>query len=391
MENFTFYNPTKLHFGKGVLDKLGSTAKEYGTKALLVYGKGSIKNNGIYDKVIEEFASSGIRFVEYEGIQPNPLVDDVDAAVEKGREFGAEFIVAVGGGSVIDSGKGIALTIPSGKKAWDFYTHKEKPQNSLPLLAVLTLAATGTEMNPVSVLQNHETGQKIGYGNPLMFPAHSFLDPENTYSVNRAYTAYGIADLTAHSLEEWFGKGHAGLSDRIVISIIKEAMEYGPGLLDNLKSYDLRARIMYAATLALNGLTNNGRISGDWGVHALGHEMSLLYDVPHGASLTIAYPAWLKLHKQKLEKRILELGDALFGTKTAEDTITQLEMFFTNIECPIRLNDIGISQQEHKNALLKSMNKNKAQGIHHKLSDTDRAEIIELMSLITVDPDELDI
>lgn len=381
MENFTYYNPTKLHFGREVINELGEAASEYGTKALLVYGKGSIKRNGIYDKIIQQFADHGIKFVEYEGIKSNPVVDDVDAAVDLAREYGAEMIVAVGGGSVIDSGKAISITAPSDKKAWGFYSREARPEKALPLLAILTLAATGTEMNPVSVLQNHGTNQKVGFAHPLMYPAHSFLDPQNTYSVSRAYTAYGIADLTAHSLEAYFGVGDASLSDKIVFAIIREAMEYGPALLNEPKNYDLRAKIMYAATIALNGLTNNGRVSGDWGVHALGHEMSLLFDVPHGASLTIAYPAWLKFHKQKLNGRITELGQELFGVDDADETIRRLEAFFTKIECPIRLSDIKLNDDFQKKALLESMNKNKAQGIHHKLSNQEREEILELMTM----------
>ncbi|MCF8331071.1 MAG: iron-containing alcohol dehydrogenase [Bacteroidales bacterium] len=379
MENFTYYNPTKLHFGRHVIENLGKSAIKYGSRAILIYGKGSIKTNGIYDLVVKELNSHNIEYTEYSGIKSNPLVDDVDSAVEQAREFGAEMVIAVGGGSVVDSGKGIALTVPSSHKAWDFYSRKEKPKKALPLLSVLTLAATGTEMNPVSVLQNHQTDQKIGYAHPLMYPAHSFLDPQNTISVNKEYTAYGIADLTAHSLEAWFGVGDASLSDRIVISIIQEAMEYGPALLNDLKNYDLRAKIMYAATLALNGLTNNGRISGDWGVHALGHEMSLLYDVPHGASLTIAYPAWLKFHKYKLNKRILSLGKHLFSSYSTDDTIKKLEEFFQKIGSPTKLSDINLQNEDKISRLLASMNTNKAQGIHHKLNDDDRSQIIELM------------
>ncbi len=380
MENFTFYNPTQLHFGKDVMNDIGKTAKKYGDKALLIYGRGSIKKNGIYDKVILELNNNGVHWAEYSGIKSNPVVDDVDRAVEKAREFGTDMIIAVGGGSVIDSGKAIALATPSDENAWDYFSRKAKPKQSLPLLAVLTLAATGTEMNAVSVLQNHATGEKIGYSHPLMYPKHSFLDPQNTFSVSREYTAYGIADLVAHSLEAWFGAGDASLSDKIVIAIIKEAMEYGPHLLNELKSYDLRARIMYAATLALNGLTNNGRISGDWGVHALGHEMSLLYDIPHGATLTIAYPAWLKFHKEKLNQRIVNLGKELFDVETADETIKQFEAFFTRIEAPIRLNDIKLTDDFQKKNILESMNKNKAQGVHHRLTDEDREKIVELMS-----------
>ncbi|MFO8086631.1 MAG: iron-containing alcohol dehydrogenase, partial [Bacteroidales bacterium] len=300
-------------------------------------------------------------------------------AVEKAREFKADMVIAVGGGSVVDSSKTIAITAPSRHQAWDFYSRKAKPQKALPILAVLTLAATGTEMNPLAVLQNHQSGQKTSFAHPLMYPAHSFLDPQNTITVNREYTAYGIADLTAHALEAWFGNGDASLSDRIVISIIKEAMDFGPELLNDLNNYELRAKIMYAATLALNGLTQNGRISGDWGVHAIGHEMSLLFDIPHGASLTVAYPAWLKFHKKSAEQRIILLGRKLFGVHTADETIEHLEYFFETLGVPTRLKDINLNKKDKQQTLIASMNKNKAQGMHHSLSDDDRATIVALM------------
>ncbi|MGM0647890.1 MAG: iron-containing alcohol dehydrogenase [Bacteroidota bacterium] len=379
MENFTYYNPTKLHFGKDATEKLGKAASAYGQKAILIYGKGSIKTNGIYDAVTEQLKQHHIDFIEHSGIKSNPLVEDVDAAVEKAREFKADMVIAVGGGSVVDSSKTIAITAPSSHQAWDFYSRKAKPKKALPLLAVLTLAATGTEMNPLAVLQNHQSGQKTSFAHPLMYPAHSFLDPQNTITVNREYTAYGIADLTAHALEAWFGKGDASLSDRIVISIIKEAMDYGPELLNDLNNYELRAKIMYAATLALNGLTQNGRISGDWGVHALGHEMSLLFDIPHGASLTVAYPAWLKFHKKSAEQRIILLGRKLFGVHTADETIEHLEYFFETLGVPTRLKDINLNKKDKQQTLIASMNKNKAQGMHHSLSDDDRATIVALM------------
>ncbi len=170
---------------------------------------------------------------------------------------------------------------------------------SVPLIAVLTLAATGTEMNPVAVLQNPGTREKIGFRNDAMYPTHSFLDPAYTLSVPANYTAYGIVDLVAHCLEAWFGEGDATLSDRFVLSIIKEALEYGPALMADLSNYELRARIMWAATNALNNMTMYGRVSGDWGVHALGHVLSFLYDTPHGASLSIMYPAWMKTYAEK--------------------------------------------------------------------------------------------
>jgi alcohol dehydrogenase YqhD (iron-dependent ADH family) len=378
MENFTIYNPTKLHFGKNVTDKLGMTIEQYGKKVLLVYGKGSIKKNGIYDRVMEQLNGIGAEVTEYSGIKPNPVVEDVNAAAELGRKYNVDVILAVGGGSVIDSAKMIALTIPASDSAWRIMIKMSKPKTAVPLITVLTLAATGTEMNPFAVLQNVQTHKKIGYGNPLIYPKHSFLDPSFTFSVSREYTGYGIADLIAHALENYFGAGDASLSDKFVYSIIGEAMEFGPELLDDLQNYDLRAKIMYAATNALNGLTSYGRVVGDWGVHSTGHVLSLLYDSPHGATLTVAYPAWLKIIMDRDPGRISELGKNLFGKPSPEETITAFENLFAKLSCPLKMKDLNIDESK-KGEIIEMMIKNKVDGNNYKLSKNDLERIVNLM------------
>ena len=378
MENFTIHNPVALHFGRGVTNKLGETVAEYGKKVLMIYGKGSIRKNGIYDNVMEQLNRIGAEVIEYGGIKPNPVVEDVNAAAELGKKHNVDVVLAVGGGSVIDSAKIVALTIPCNETAWRIMIKMAKPKTAIPLIAVLTLAATGTEMNPFAVLQNVQTHKKIGYGNPLIYPKHSFLDPSFTFSVSREYTAYGIADLIAHALENYFGAGDATLSDKFVYAIIREAMEFGPALLDDLKNYDLRAKIMYAATNALNGLTAYGRVSGDWGVHSIGHILSLLYDSPHGATLTVAYPAWLKLIKERDPQRIKELGENLFGTSSPEGTITAFEELFAKLSCPLKMKDLNIDESK-KDEIVDMMKKNKVDGVHYKLSDDDLKKIVDMM------------
>ena len=377
MENFIAYNPTKLHFGRGVMDGLGKAVAEYGKRVLLVYGGGSIKKNGIYEKAIQQLKSINAEVFEYQGIKPNPIIEDVDAAAEMGRNNKVDVILAVGGGSVIDSSKIISITIPVNHSGWDFYSGKAKPQSAIPLVSVLTLAATGTEMNPFAVVQNKETQQKLGYGSDHTYNRHSFLDPKHTFSVSKSYTAYGIADLIAHSLEAYFGAGDASLSDKLVFAIIKEAKENGEALLNDLENYDLRAKIMYAATMALNQTTMYGRVSGDWGVHSIGHILSLLYDVAHGASLSIVIPAWMKFHRNKISDRIAFLGQNVFGVKTADETIDAFEAYFKSIECPIRLSEIATGK-ENKVEILNVMNLNRVGGANHKLNDDDRAKILDL-------------
>jgi len=377
MENFVYHNPTRLHFGRDVIRNLGRSAKGLGSKALLVYGKGSIKSNGIYDQVTEQLKQSGISWVEYEGIRPNPIIEDVEAAASLGRNDNVDMIIAVGGGSVIDSAKFISITVPQAGPAWDLVKGTIKPGTNIPLIAVLTLAATGTEMNKFAVVQNNATKEKLGFGNNLIYPRYSFLDPQYTISVPKNYTSFGITDLIAHCLEAYFGKGDASLSDKFVYAVIKEAMEYGPALLNDLGNYDLRARIMYAATNALNNLLLYGRESGDWGVHSIGHVFSVLYDVPHGASLSIAYPAWLKLQQDRIPGRIAELGKNIFNTSNANDTIAELESFFEAIGSPVRLGTTGISSTQ-KNNIIQNMIDKEVEGSHHKLSHQGYDTLIDL-------------
>jgi len=378
MENFIAYNPTKIHFGKDVTDSLGEVVKQYGNNVLLIYGKGSVIKYGYYDRIIKPLKAIKVKITEYSGIKPNPVVEDVDSAVELSLKENVEVIVALGGGSVIDTAKIISLCIPGRFKGWDVMKRKVEPLSSIPLIAVLTLAATGTEMNGAAVIQNHTTREKIGYINELSYPRHSFLDPQFTATVPFEYTAYGIVDLIAHALEAYFGKGDVSLSDRFVFSIIKDAMHYAPLLLNDLENYEYRANIMLDATCALNGMTNYGRKSGDWGVHAIGHQLSLLYDVPHGASLSIAYPAWLRLHKNRMTDRILQLGKAIFNTNSVEKTIEQLIKFFVSVNSPVHLTDIGIGNGK-KAEIIELMNKNKITGLNHALSNEDHASLVNYM------------
>lgn len=378
MENFVAYNPTRLHFGNGVVNDLGTAAVSLGKKALLVYGKGSVLRNGSYDDTLKQLQDKNISVFEFNGIKPNPVVTDVDEAARLGIAEDIDFVVAVGGGSVIDSAKVIGICIADEVSGWEVMTGNHTPLSSKPLIAVLTLAATGTEMNQVAVLQNHDTDQKIGFRHALMFPVHSFLDPVYTQSVPSNYTSYGIVDLVAHSLEAWFGAGQADLSDRFVVSIIREAMDVGPLLMKDLENYDYRARIMWAATNALNDTTMHGRVSGDWGVHALGHTLSYLYDTAHGATLSIFYPAWMRRLAQHHPDRIIQLGKALFKVDTAEATIAGFESFFRELGAPVRAAGADISPDK-KDEILSMMNKNKVSGIHIELSETDRKQIVDMI------------
>ena len=378
MENFTSCNPTTIHFGKGVLSNLGPTLNLFGNRVLLVSGQSSIKRSGLHGRILKYLNDSGLTVFEYDGICSNPLIEDVEAAAVVGRKNQVDMVLAVGGGSVVDSAKVIALTIPVSHPAWDFFAGKVTPNQGLPIIAVLTLAATGSEMNPYAVVSNREVKLKAAVSSPLSYPKHSFLDPELTLTVPQDYTAYGIADLIAHCMEAWFGAGDCPMSDKLILGIIKEAMEAGPPLLTDLQNYDLRARIMYAATLALNGITMQGKVSGDWGVHASGHILSLLYDVPHGASLTIVYPAWMRLFKDQAGDRIAKLGSGMSGKMLdADQAIDWIEDFFLSLDCPVKLRDLNVSNPSVDD-IVEAMKIGKVNGMNMKLAPEYYPKLVEL-------------
>ena len=380
MENFTAYNPVRLHFGKNALDKLPDELSRLGKKVLLLTGKGSVKKYGYYDEVVRRLESAGKDIAEYSGIKPNPIVEDAEKAVALAQQNKVDFVLALGGGSVIDTAKLVALATANDAGVWSLMKRKIEPQRSIPLLVVLTLAATGTEMNAAAVLQNHQTQEKIGYYHPLMYPKASFLNPEFTLSVPKDQTINGIVDLLAHSLEAYFADGDASLSDRFVAANIRETMEYAPFLLKDLQNYDLRARMMWSATVAENGTTMHGRpVSGDWGTHALAHHISLLWDTPHGQTLSVVFPAWMKAMEPKIRKRLEKLGGLLTGKNiTATESIAMLENFFRSIGAPVRFKELGLNDADKKE-LLELWKINKPSGMNISLTETDYKKIIEFL------------
>jgi alcohol dehydrogenase YqhD (iron-dependent ADH family) len=378
MDNFIAYNPVKIHFGKGIIQNLGSTASGYGNRILLITGKSSVKKTGIFDQVMKVLTDSGLSVWEYSGIKPNPVIEDVRAAAELGIRQQVNMVIGLGGGSVIDSAKIIAASIAENADGWDIMTRKHRMERALPLIAILTLAATGTEMNQFAVVQNAATREKIGYGHPELYPRHSFLDPEFTTSVDAKNTAYGIVDLMAHSMESYFGSGEAPLADGFVFAILKEAVQIADPLLNDPQNYELRARMMWAATNALNGYPAYGRKMGDWAVHGLGHPISLLFDTPHGATLSIIYPAWMQYLSKKTPERIAQLGLAVFGTNDPQETIEAFKNFFSRLGAPVSLSDAGIESTQ-RNELLKLWKEKRSRGNLYELEDTDYEFLLSLI------------
>jgi hypothetical protein len=381
MINFTAHNPTKVIFGKDVVKQLGTEAVKYGNRALLLIGQGSVKKNGLLDTVLAQLERMGVTPTLFEGIRPNPIYQDCDKAVQVALDANVEMIVAVGGGSVLDSAKAIAMGFYVHHSVWDFYTQKAaKPASALPILAVLTLAATGSEMNPYTVIQNTETGLKLGYGAPVLYPKVSFLDPTYTFSVSPTQTAYGVADLISHCLEEFFEPTPSLLSDHIASDIIKLAFEYGRQAVAEPENYEARAQVMWLATMALNGSLSAGKYGGDWGVHALEHSLSVLFDIAHGAGLSIAYPAWIKYHATQVSSKLDFLAERVLGKgHTGEDFIHALEAFYTEIGTPTHLSQLNIGTDKHA-SILENWAKSKASGSFYKLSEKDYPALLALMS-----------
>ncbi|MGV3465568.1 MAG: iron-containing alcohol dehydrogenase [Heyndrickxia sp.] len=354
MDNFTFLNPTKLIFGKDQLEQLKTEIPLYGKKVLLVYGGGSIKRSGLYDKVINQLKEINAEVFELSGVEPNPRVSTVRKGVDICKKEGIEFLLAVGGGSVIDCTKLIAAASKYDGDAWDLVIKKAFAKEALPFGTVLTLAATGSEMNSGSVITNWETNEKYGWGSPLTFPKFSILDPVNTYTVPRDQTVYGMVDMMSHVFEHYFHlTENTDFQDRMCEGLLKTVMETAPKLLNDLENYEYRATILYCGTMALNGILNMG-YRGDWATHNLEHAVSAVYDIPHGGGLAIIFPNWMKHNLHVKPSRFKQLAIRVFDVDPAGKTdeeiglegIEKLRDFWNSIGAPSRLADYDIDDSK---------------------------------------------
>ncbi|MGV3487291.1 MAG: iron-containing alcohol dehydrogenase [Tuberibacillus sp.] len=354
MDRFSFYNPTRLIFGKGQMDALREEVTKYGKRVLIVYGGGSIKKNGIYDKVMEELNAVGAEVYELSGVEPNPRVATVRKGADICKKNHVDLVLAVGGGSVIDCSKTIAAAALYDGDPWDLVIKKATPKKVLPIGTILTLAATGSEMNSGAVITNWETHEKYGWGTELLYPKFSILDPENTYSVPRDQTVYGIVDMMSHVLEQYyFNSPNSPLQERLCESVFLTIMETAPKLLKDLHNYEYRETIMYCGTMALNNMIRMGT-KGDWGTHNLEHAVSAVYDIPHGGGLAILFPNWIKytldkgLQKTKqLAVRVFKVDPAGKSDKeVALEGIQQLRAFWNQIGAPSRLADYNITDEK---------------------------------------------
>lgn len=354
MQNFVFRNPTKLIFGKGQLEQLKTEIPQFGKKVLLVYGGGSIKRNGIYDNVLSILKDIHAEVFELTGVEPNPRVSTVKKGIQICKDNGVEFILAVGGGSVIDCTKAIAAGSKYDGDVWDIVTKKAFASEALPFGTVLTLAATGSEMNAGSVITNWETNEKYGWGSPVTFPQFSILDPVHTVSVPRDQTIYGMVDIMSHVLEQYFHHGtNTELQDRYCESVLKTVIETAPKLLSDLENYEHRETILYCGTMALNGILAMG-VKGDWATHNIEHAVSAVHDIPHGGGLAILFPNWMKNVVDENVSRFKQFAIRVFDVETdgktdreiALEGIEALRQFWTSIEAPVTLADYAIGENE---------------------------------------------
>jgi alcohol dehydrogenase len=354
MRKFEFYNPTKLIFGQGTLEALKTEVPKYGKNVLLMYGGGSIKRSGLYDKVMAELSAIDAVVTELSGVEPNPRLSTVHKGVELCHEHNIDLILAVGGGSVLDCAKAVAVGAKYEGDMWDFVERKAAAQDALPLGTVLTMAATGSEMNSGSVITNEVTKEKMGWGSVHAFPAFSILDPENTFTLPRDQTVYGMVDIMSHVLEHYFHTdGNTPVQDGFCETLLRTVIETAPKLIEDLNNYELRETIMYCGTMALNGMVSMG-FAGDWATHNIEHAVSAVYDIPHGGGLAILFPQWMKYNLDTDPARFRKLAVNVFGVDPAGKTdkeiglegIEALRSFWDSIGAPKTLADYDIDDSE---------------------------------------------
>ncbi len=355
MQNFEFQNPTKIIFGKNTIPKVGSEIKNYGVnKVLMLYGKASIFKNGVYDQASKSLQANGIEFIEFGGIKPNPVLSKVKEAVELCKKENIEGILAIGGGSVIDSAKAVGAGYFMAEDIWSIFDGRKIADKSLPVFTILTLSATGSEMNSGGVITREDDLKKWPFRAGInSFPKVSIIDPSVQASLPADQTINGAVDALSHIFEYYFdGSKESEIQDELAESMMRVIMKHTRVLLKSPDNYDSRAQLAWCATLALNGSTGVGRNWGDWSSHMLEHSISALYDIAHGAGLAIMFPAWMKyVYKNNIQK-FIRFADRIFGITGGSDDerclkgIEELQKFYRSIGAPVTLKEIGVKEED---------------------------------------------
>ncbi len=383
MQNFDYMTPTRLIFGEGVIAKLPEVMAKYGKKVLLTYGSGSIKKIGLYDKVKELL--SDFEIIELSDIQPNPKYDpSVLEGVRLCKEHGIDVILAVGGGSVLDCSKAIATGAKYDGDPWDLISYKAFATDSIPIVDIITLAATGSEYDAGGVISRTETNDKIGYMDPHNFPVVSFLDPTYTFTVSKKHTAAGCADAMNHIMEQYFCADATLLNDGFCEAGLKSLMINAKKCLEHPQDYTARAEMMFACTLGCNGIYALGNSPSGWPCHGIEHALSAYYDITHGEGLAIITPRWMKhILNDKTVKRFVKYGINVFGIDSAlpdfeiaNKAIQATYDFFVSIGIPMHLRDVGIddsriSEMAHHIAVNEGL-----ENAYAPLTEQDIAEIL---------------
>ncbi len=354
MTNFIYSIPTKIYFGKGQISHLGEAVGEYGHHALLVYGGGSIKKMGLYSTVIDILKKNSIEVTELSGVEPNPKIESVRAGVKLCRENQIDVVLAVGGGSTIDCAKVVAAGACYDGDAWDLVIHPEKIKDVLPIVSVLTLSATGSEMDAFAVISDMEQNNKFGTASAGMKPKASILDPEYTYTVSKKQTAAGTADIMSHILENYFTnvKG-AFIQARFCESLLKTCIKYGKMAMEDPANYEARANLMWASSLGINGILSDGAEVA-WSVHPIEHELSAFYDITHGIGLAILTPNWMKhvLSAKTVDQfaeygvNVWDIDKNLDKFEIANKAIQNTRDYFNELGIPSTLHEVGIGEEK---------------------------------------------
>jgi NADP-dependent alcohol dehydrogenase len=346
MENFTFFNPTKIEFGTGKEHLIGQHLAENSIKkVLLCYGSERIKREGLFEVVSKSLSEKSITFVECGGIISNPLLSKVRDGIALAREHQVDAILSVGGGSILDSSKAIAAGVRYHGDVWDLFVGKASIESALPLFAILTLAATGSEMNPGAVVTNEETKEKFFISSAALFPKVSIVNPALMQGVTRDYLVYSASDVIAHLIEVYFtATMHPKLQSRLVESLINTVIETTEALLIDPANYEARAQFAWAATLALNGLTSSGAAGFSYPNHAIEHSLSALFNVPHGAGLSVVVPAWMKWYLDRNPAQFERFAKNVFGVNGGEQGIAALQAWYDKIGTPTHLPQLGIKE-----------------------------------------------
>ena len=349
MNNFVFFPATKYVFGKGVENKVGNEAKAFGMKKpLIVYGKGSVVRSGLLDRVKKSLDESGIPYAELGGVQPNPVDEKVYEGIELAKKEGIDSVLAVGGGSSIDTAKAIAAAMPYDGDFWDFYCGKAKVAEALPVGVVLTIPAAGSEGSGNTVITKLDGLHKLGMGSDLLRPKFALMNPELTFTLPKYQTAAGITDMMAHIMERYFtNTPDVEITDRVAEGVLKAIITEAPKVIADPMDYEARANIMWSGTLAHNGVCSGGRVE-DWATHGLEHELSAVYDVTHGAGLAVMFPAWMTYAMRSNPGKLAQFARRVFDIKEEDDTkaaelgIEALKGFLTSIGMPVTMKELGI-------------------------------------------------